>query len=192
MVEVWICCQTELSHYLSPCWLMVSKTHRNMGYKWKKTQHNSDITWLTWRFRSLATWLFLQQLVQAYYKENSQQSFVLLGLCDRGESTSDQCIPLTNGQWCRKYFQTLISSWWQTFFSRLEWVKCLGTSGAPAIGVLVHMSECPINEIIMSGGSRPCSWPPDVLGATLVAGSGTPPAPVLATSPTGHQAEWRG
>ena len=135
---------------------------------------------------SPSTWLFLQQLVQAYYKENSQQSFVLLALCEENP-------PVTSGvpSQIASDAESISKSWYH-HDSRHFIQAWISEIPGLLIGVLVYMSERPINEIIISGGSRPCSWPPDVLGATLVAGSGTPPAPVPDTSPTGQQAEWKG
>ena len=43
--------------------------------------HNSDATWGSWRFKSLATRLFVQQFIKTDRKK-TDQSFALLNLCE--------------------------------------------------------------------------------------------------------------
>ena len=56
---------------------------------------NNVVIWSSWCLKSLATWFFVQQLVQNDVKEISK--FPVSGLL-LGESTCDQWIPLTRGQ----------------------------------------------------------------------------------------------
>ena len=69
--------------------------------------HYNDIAGRSWPHKSPITWLFIQQLVQA---NNTQNKLRMTGPL-WGKSTSDQWIPLTKGQWWRKYFHVMTSSW---------------------------------------------------------------------------------
>ena len=67
--------------------------------------HYRDVT--LWYLKSLANVLFVHKHVEANNKEYS--TVPITGLMWR-ESTSDQWIPLTTDQWCRKYFHGKTSS----------------------------------------------------------------------------------
>ena len=64
--------------------------------------------WVLWRFRSPASRLFAKPFVQAQTKENIK---ALRPWPLRGEFTGDRWIPRTRGQWRRKCFHFMTSSW---------------------------------------------------------------------------------
>ena len=67
--------------------------------------HYTHATWSSRRLKSLASRLFTQEFVQANTK----------GISNRwplwGESTGDQYIHLTKGQWYGRHFHMMTSSW---------------------------------------------------------------------------------
>ena len=89
--------------------------------KKKKTQHNSNITWVSMCFRSPCTWFFSSTTYSGLLQRQQPVKLCITGPL-WGKSTSDPWIPLSNGQWCRKHFQIMISSWQQTFYPGVnEW-----------------------------------------------------------------------
>ena len=102
-----------IADYLKRSWIGISMTrHPWLSFFSLQWYHMSPITvnlfvQSVMHFQSMSTPVFIQKLVKANIKENIKPlhywSFMR-------ESTSDQWIPFTKGQWCRKHFQVLTSS----------------------------------------------------------------------------------
>ena len=81
--------------------------------------HYSDVTWASWCLKSLTNQLFVQQLVQAYNKGDTKALHFWVPFWR--ESTIDQWIPPTKGQYCGKCFYAMASS----YFSQVLTINTL-------------------------------------------------------------------
>ena len=88
----------------------------NIAISKTKVIHCSDITWASWRPKSPAIWLFVQQIVQADSNENTKCPPTLRTLCEGNPAFPGHDVVKTNAQilsiWCfyhpnvRLYMQT--------------------------------------------------------------------------------------